>query len=964
MRRTHSRRAALRLAALASASMFALPAQAQLLGGLLSGGETTVSNPVRPMWGNLRPFYGNIRPFYGNLRPFYGNLRPFWGNLRPFWGDTAAFYGDFKSFWAVENPVVGAGAPAYPQVGEYWTVAGGTWDQIWTAWNARDPATATSGDYRPVADQLRGLIGEARKFWGASVSAQTGKSFDDAFMTPLLKRYAIDLARPSSLSELDQTERALFFLEFYDGLMNFSGTDHVDHWMKTINWSPALTKTQGGGASVIGILDQTVVGDATISGSVVRSGGVSDFTNGHGAAVGSLIVAPHDGKGVMGIAPKASVIAYNPFDYTGTASWADVTKGVQMLKGSGASVVNMSLGVPGMTFDPGWNKVFTNLGVTLTLKNTVFVVAAGNEGASQTKHVEWLPLNPAIVVVGSVDVEGNISNFSNRPGSACLTLLGLCLPGNRLMDRFIVAPGEMILVSDGEGGITRQIGSSFAAPQVSGAIALLHDRWPWLKDWPRETVDIILKSAKDLGAPGTDPVYGRGLLDVSASQSPLDFNRLTWFTVENGEKKLQTRQAVLDTYRSEQQAAWDAKGAYFYAFEPLGPLGLTQRDFAIPLSSKLLGQTVTTWSGSQEQFQAYLLARMDAWAGSQSLASAPGGQASGFFTASRQVMNPWGAEMRVAFAPRHARYGFRDEGPAYQSALTIANERSSVTVGFGDGAAALMAQPGFSQASDYDGERGGANPLLGFASGGVYAGWTYDVSERLQVSTSVMQRDQQRLRGQIPALGVPGNGAEAYQAEATQVAVAYRPAPNVTLSASYTRLGEATGLLGVQSLDPNDFRRGSTTEGLSLGLSWQPTSKLSFAASGTLGRTRASGEGQAIRVEEGGLTTTAFQLAVTGADLFAKGDTARLTLSQPLFVERGRLAADVVAVVDRSTGEIGITRQTFEVGDGRRLAAEMLYGLPLHEGAAGLSFFGRVEGDAAGEGQTSVLGGARYRLAF
>ena len=43
----------------------------------------------------------------------------------------------------------------------------------------------------------------------------------------------------------DETDRALFFLEWYDGLMNFTGTDHVDHWMKTVNWSPALTRAQG-----------------------------------------------------------------------------------------------------------------------------------------------------------------------------------------------------------------------------------------------------------------------------------------------------------------------------------------------------------------------------------------------------------------------------------------------------------------------------------------------------------------------------------------------------------------------------------------------------------------------------------------------------------------------------------------------------------------------------------------------
>ena len=120
-------------------------------------------------------------------------------------------------------------------------------------------------------------------------------------------------------------------------------------------------------------------------------------------------------------------------------------------------------------------------------------------------------------VVGSVDPLGAISSFSNQPGTACLLDNGVCSSGHHLYDRFMVAPGELILVSDGQGGLERRSGTSFAAPLVSGAITLLHDRWPWLRNYPQETAQIILSSAKDLGAPGPDPVYGYGLLDANAA---------------------------------------------------------------------------------------------------------------------------------------------------------------------------------------------------------------------------------------------------------------------------------------------------------------------------------------------------------------------------------------------------------------------------------------------------------------
>ena len=193
---------------------------------------------------------------------------------------------------------------------------------------------------------------------------------------------------------------------------------------------------------------------------------------------------------VMGISPRSRVIAYNPFDETGTAGWEDIATGVKMLTANRASIVNMSLGIPGTTLDQGWNGVFSRSDVSGTAKNSLFVVAAGNQGVSQTKDIAWnFKTNPEILIVGSVTLDGKISNFSNRPGTACLTEGNVCKPGARLMDRFLVAPGELILVEDDKGGVKRATGTSFAAPLVTGAAALIQDRWPWFvaPGWPPAT---------------------------------------------------------------------------------------------------------------------------------------------------------------------------------------------------------------------------------------------------------------------------------------------------------------------------------------------------------------------------------------------------------------------------------------------------------------------------------------------
>jgi hypothetical protein len=968
------RRANLRTAAFASVSLACLalaaptPASAQLLTAL-GGGTATGSNPVKPyygnispFYGNLSPFYGNISPFYGNLSPFYGNLKPFWGNLQPFWGDTNAFYGDLSTFWGQSVPQGAGGAPNYLSIGNFWTVQGNNFGTLFSAWNASGTI-----NYASIDTQLKTIVDSSRSFWGSAVQTQTGQSFDAAFGNKVLSKYGINLADPNSLKSLDQTHQALFFLDWYDGLMNYSGADHVDWWMKSVNWTPAVTQQQGYGThTMVGLLDQTVTGDGSIAHNIIRANGVSDFTDGHGVAVASLILGPQDGKGVMGIAPGAQVIAYNPYDSTGTAGWSDIINGVQNLKAGGANVVNASLGVPGITFDQGWNTVFTDLKVALTLKNTVFVMAAGNDGVSQTKNISWTPLlTPAFIVVGSVGLDGTISNFSNRPGSACLVpLLGLCT-GDYLRNHFIVAPGELILTSDGNGGTTRVTGTSLAAPLVSGAIALLQNRWPWLQNYPNETVQIILRSAKDLGAPGVDPVYGWGELDVTASQSPLNFNNLTWYTVQNGQMTAQTRQAVLTTYQSAQQQTWNATNAYFYAFESIGA---TQRDFAIPLSSKLIGQNVTTANGSQEQFQAYLLSRMDAWATSQGYFTASGQTAAGgfHFAAERDipVANRWGADMTLSLAPKTERQGFVNQGPAYQSTLAIRGERAGLMFGFGDGAPKLSGAAGFGQASDYDSERGGANPLLGLASGGGFAAGSLKLSPTLEFSAGVLAREDRRDPNLLPALHQPGVAADVYQAGAQVMSLSWRPSDALTFGAGYTRLHEARGLLGIQSLDPADFAHGSTTDGLTLSANWALTPKLSLMATGTLGRTQASDHGQQLAVAKGGLETSAYAVGLKAADLFAGGDRLQLMLSQPMFVERGHLTLTGVEVVDRTTGELGVVTHPVDIAGQRRVAGEAVYSLPTNAGFGYVALFGRAETQTDVGQPQAYMAGARYRLAF
>jgi Subtilase family len=475
--------------------------------------------PVTPYRGALDPFRGSLDPFRGTLDPFRGNIDPFRGSLDPFRGSLDPFRGNLDPFTGASLTLV--------SVSNFWTQFSTDWGAIDHLWTTLGNSKSAPADYNQISMMIDQLSANSEKFWGPRVAARSGTSFRQGFTDKLLARHGLSASDPASFGRLSPAQRSRLVFDWYDTLNTYAGIDHIDHWMGTINWNPTLTKTQGSGAdSVIGLLDATIINDADLQSNIVSSGGFKSNGSNHGNAVASLLVADHDGAGVQGIAPNAQLASYNPFDDTQTASWDDVRTGIVALKKDRASIINISLGVKGWTLNSEWNNVFANSAVSASRNNTVYVIAAGNDGISQNQNIAWnAATSPALIVVGSVDPQGVISQFSNRPGTACLTQNGICAAGSKLADRFVVAPGELLLVSDGNGGLDRVSGTSFAAPLVSGTIALLHDRWPWLANHPKESVDIILSTAKDLGAPGTDEVYGRGLIDVEASQSPINIKQ-------------------------------------------------------------------------------------------------------------------------------------------------------------------------------------------------------------------------------------------------------------------------------------------------------------------------------------------------------------------------------------------------------------------------------------------------------
>lgn len=921
-------------------------------------GQTTspASSPrAAPLYGNLDPFYGDINAFWGDINPFYGNLDPFWGDINPFYRDISAFWGDINPFYKDISAFSTSSTPDYAHIGTFWKTIGPAWRETDKRWNDVGFFSKDPGKYEDLQIRLNALVSQSELIFGPVVTSRTGKSFREGFAVGVFAKYGVDLNNMATFQGLTQSQRSRFFLDWYDGLMAYSGADHIDYWMGTVNWSPAVTRAQGSGAgSIVGILDASLVGDADIADNIVFSGGGANRLSGHGAGVASLIVAAHDGKGLMGIAPQASVVAYNPFDGSGTASWADVTTGVLALRRAGASVINMSLGVPRWTLHQDWQSVFNNPDVAAETKATVFVIAAGNDGIIQNTNLTWNAATaPHMIVVGSVNPSGFVSEFSNRPGTACLLRSGSCLEQNRLYRRYIVAPGEAILVSDGQGGLIRRSGTSFAAPLVSGAITLLHDRWPWLAKHPAETVDIILKSAKDLGSSGPDEIYGWGLLDVEASQSPLNFSSLVFYEHRNGVVTARTTSSIR---HAGVQSSWDADGVFFSMFEKIGA---TQRDFVVPLSSRLIGQK-TSAGGSNEYFQSYATSRFTDWVRNG-------------FSDVQTVEAPaaFGWTLRVAGSHLDFTERRTERRQLPHSSVTLADTRGrfALTTGFGQGALALNDNTGFGLVSDHSGTDGGVNPILGFASGGAFASVDVAIAPHLKLSAGLTQ--QRLLHADLPGLTSTERnqlyGLDAYRAGAMNVSLTQTINRRFALSATYTRLGERTGLLGVQSTADGDLRHGSTSDAGTLSATAKLDRGVTIAASATAARTRADGSGdQGLATRNGGVLSSAFALSATKTALFGERDRLRFSVAQPLHIERGALEHRSIAVVDRATGELGPVATRFSIApSSRRYTAEMLYAAPVFDGQAEIRLFGRTDWRAGSEtGLGDYIVGSRFAVVF
>ncbi|MEA2973482.1 MAG: serine protease [Actinomycetota bacterium] len=235
----------------------------------------------------------------------------------------------------------------------------------------------------------------------------------------------------------------------------------------------AWTVTRGAGA-VIGIVDSGVEANhPDLAGKVAltadcwnRPACVDGLGNtdadGHGTLIAGVIAAGTDnGKGIAGVAPDARVVVAKVLGPGGGGRAEEINHGIRWVVDHGARVVNISLGDPGAVTSTGGSPLRDGIEYAWS-KGAVPVLAAGNYGGVSSEN--YGALNA--IVVGATDRTGALASYSSAIGNA---KWGLVAPGGS----GAAGPDNNIISTASGGGYASSAGTSMAAPQVAGAVALL-----------------------------------------------------------------------------------------------------------------------------------------------------------------------------------------------------------------------------------------------------------------------------------------------------------------------------------------------------------------------------------------------------------------------------------------------------------------------------------------------------------
>jgi subtilisin family serine protease len=267
---------------------------------------------------------------------------------------------------------------------------------------------------------------------------------------------------------------------------------------------PAYNKGIRGSGVTVAVLDTGIdfthpnlaANIATLGGFDAIAGGSYEDDNGHGTLNAGIIAAtPYKGRGLIGTASEADLVAVKVLDQTGRGYLSDLLNGLQwvhnkIISGTGRWVLNMSL-----SFAQGSVPLQKAID-SLYKKNAILVASAGNCGQDHggvdesggedgggaasacnlSQPAQNAVLYPAaysqVMAVAATDILNNVSKYSRYGPQVAVTA-----PGGALESAGTPVCGDTqqsgrLLSTARNGDYAGGSGTSFAAAHASGVVAL------------------------------------------------------------------------------------------------------------------------------------------------------------------------------------------------------------------------------------------------------------------------------------------------------------------------------------------------------------------------------------------------------------------------------------------------------------------------------------------------------------
>lgn len=613
------------------------------------------------------------------------------------------------------------------------------------------------------------------------------------------------------------------------------------------------------------------------SADIVGNRGVTD-TEGHGTAVSSVIGAARNGSGPMGVAFESVILSLNtanpancdPDDGCKHNS-GDIARAIDVARQNGARVVNISLGGESAS-----NSVMSAISRAVAA-GMVIVMSAGNDGASEPSVFAAAAAanvgSGQVIIAGAMDENRNLASFSNRAGSSAVY--------------YLVALGSRVRAIDENGTQFLWSGTSFSAPVISGAAALLASAFPNLTG--AQIAQILRVSADDAGAAGIDSQFGNGILNITRAMQPI------------GAMSMPGSQVAADVV-GEGEAS-EAMGDASPVLDGAIILDGFSRAFVVDFAQRLqrAPQQRPLAQGLQANF-------------------ATGHAIAGATMVSLTVRRNLVGEPQVGLAHAGLSYGDANRARAVAAyALSRLSSRTAVALGISESGRTLQQRLAEDQSLPFLIARDPLNRMGFHGNSGVAIG----ARQELGRFALTMNSERGTIDNRIPHSRVRDSG---YRLSSATIDRTIGPA---VLSIGISRLTEEETLLGGRfAMAPG----GTTSLFLDLEARYDLGGR--WMAGATYRRGRTQMEAASELVQGGRLWTDSWAVDLSRSGTFVRDDQLAFRVAQPLRVRSGGYLLNIPVSWDYATQRAGYVLREFALApSGRELDFELAYGRPILRGA-------------------------------